>query len=135
MEENRLRECTRSLPHFNDRAITRLVALVAFAILWPSTIGLAQDATSPDEQGGNSVLQGSSGGGDAFSSGSGNNPGDTNSGGGPDSYNRNGGGDNGSPDSYNSNGGGDGNPNDNTPTGYSTPPPRFPCGPNALENQ
>ncbi len=122
----------RSVP----KAIIPIVALLALAILLSSTGGRAQDASSPDEQNSGSVLPGGSGnstsGGDVFSSGSGNNGGGDTNGTGPDEYDSNGGDDTngGGPDQYNSSGG-----DDNTPSGYATPPPRFPCGPNALENQ
>jgi len=73
------------------------------------------------------VLSGG-GGGDVFSS---------NGGGGGDEFNSNGG----SGDEFYSNSGGGGgdefnsNSGGGVPSAYPTPPPRFPCGPNAIENQ
>jgi hypothetical protein len=150
-----------NLPRFDRRAVAKsippIVAFLALAMLFLSTIGRAQDG-SPDEQSSGSVLQGgvsndgasggvgggfssggggdnTGGGGDVFSSGgnpdgggpdtfsSGGNP----DGGGPDTFSSGGTPDDGGPDVYNSNGG--------VPYAYPTPPPRFPCGPNAIENQ
>ncbi len=135
-----------SLPRFKGCSVTMsiatLVAVLALAILLLSTIGSAQDGSSPDEQSSGSVLQGSvssgdsGGGGDVFSSGGG---GD-NTGGGGDVFSS-GGGDNSGGDTFSSGGGDDGggpdvyNGTGDTPSAYPTPPPRFPCGPNAIENQ
>jgi hypothetical protein len=137
------------LTGFNRRAIfhtiARLAILLALTVFLPSRTGLAQDSSSPDEQSSGTVLSGgisnddSGGGGDVFST-NGSSGGDefnSNAGGGGDEFNSNGGG---GGDEFNSNGGGGGdefnsNGGGGGPYAYPTPPPRFPCGPNALENQ
>ena len=126
-----------SLARFNSRSIVKrpapLAALLAFTILFPGRLGHAQDSSSPDEQssgggGGGDVFSSNGGGVDVFSSngGGGGDEFNSNGGGGGDEFNSNGGG---GGDQFNSNGGGGG------PYAYPTPPPRFPCGPNAIENQ
>jgi len=71
----------------------------------------------------------SSSGGDEFNSN-----GDDSGGGGGDSFNTNSGGDN-NGDSFNSNSNDDSGGGTEVAHPYPTPPPRFPCGPNALENR
>ena len=130
--------------HIGGRSTPKLIvstaALLAFAIFLSSRLVGAQDSSSPDEQSSGTVLYGSvsndassGGAGDVFNS-NGNSGGDefSSNGGGGDEFSSNAGGDSGSGgggDVFGSNGGGD------TPYAYPTPPPRFPCGPNAIENQ
>lgn len=113
---------------FRQFRILVVVALVVCTLICSISVR-AQDASGARVLNGGATYNDSSGSGDEFNSSGDSSSGPVgtdefdSSGGGGDEFNSNGSGG----DEFNSNGGG--------PGAYPTPPPRFPCGPNAMENQ